>query len=93
MIYDIKRQISERTMRTLVDLVDAQVEALDRLAKQKDRSRASLVREAVDDYLGKHCLESEDEAFGLWSRTATEGLAYQEKARSEWSDRSSTPTS
>ena len=38
-------------MRTLVDLVESQVEALDRLAKQQERSRASLIRAAVDDYL------------------------------------------
>jgi predicted transcriptional regulator len=72
--------------------VDSQVEALDRLAKRQDRSRASLVREAVDDYLGRHCVESEDEAFGLWSKDAADGLAFQERARSEWYDRSSTPT-
>ena len=80
-------------MRTLVDLGDSRVKALDRLAKRQDRSRASLVREAVDDYLGRHCLESEDEAFGLWRENATDGLAFQEKARGEWYDRSSTPTS
>ena len=71
-------------MRTLVDLVDSQVEALDRLARRQDRSRASLIREAVDDYLGRHCLESEDEAFGLWGKDAVDGLAFQERARSEW---------
>jgi predicted transcriptional regulator len=71
-------------MRTLVDLVDSQVEALDRLAKRQDRSRASLIREAVDDYLGRHCLEGEDEAFGSWGKNAVDGLAFQERARSEW---------
>lgn len=78
-------------MRTLVDLVDSQIAALDRLAKRQDRSRASLLREAVDDYLGRHCPDDDDEAFGLWG--ARDGLAFQEQARSEWSDRSSTPTS
>jgi predicted transcriptional regulator len=71
-------------MRTLVDLADSQVEALDRLAKRQDRSRASLVREAVDDYLVRHRLDNEDEAFGLWSKNAIDGLAFQEQARSEW---------
>ena len=71
-------------MRTLVDLVDSQVEALDRLAKRQDRSRASLIREAVGDYLGRHCLESEAEAFGLWGKNAVDGLAFQERVRSEW---------
>ncbi len=71
-------------MRTLVDLIDSQVEALDQLAKRQDRSRASLVREAVDDYLDRHRLDDEDEAFGLWSKDATDGLAFQDQARSEW---------
>ena len=63
---------------------DSQVEALDRLAKRQDRSRASLLREAVDDYLGQHRLDDEDEAFGLWSKNARDGLAFQEQARREW---------
>lgn len=71
-------------MRALVDLVESQVVALDRLAKRQDRSRASLIREAVDDYLGRHGLEDEDEAFGSWGAGAVEGLAFQERARSEW---------
>ena len=71
-------------MRTLVDLKDAQARALDRLAKRQDRSRASLIREAVDDYLGRHCRESDDEAFGSWGKDAVDGLAFQERARREW---------
>ena len=71
-------------MRTIVDLVDSQIEALDRLARRQHRSRASLIREAVDSYLGRHCVDDHDEAFGLWSKDAVDGLAFQERARSEW---------
>jgi predicted transcriptional regulator len=71
-------------MRTLVDLAETQVEALDRLAKRRDRSRASLIREAVDDYLDRHCPVVENEAFGLWGKHAMDGLAFQERARGEW---------
>ena len=71
-------------MRTLVDLGEAQVAALDRLAKRRERSRAALLREAVDDYLGRNQPHDEDEAFGLWGRQAADGLAYQEQARGEW---------
>ncbi|MBP7240729.1 ribbon-helix-helix protein, CopG family [Amaricoccus sp.] len=70
-------------MRTLVDLVDTQVRALDRLAKRQERSRAAVIREAVDAYLDRHGLADGDEAFGLWGRDV-DGLAYQERARSEW---------
>ena len=71
-------------MRTLVDLVESQVAALDRLAKRQDRSRAALIREAVDDYLGRHSLAREDDAFGSWGKDAVDGLAFQERARGEW---------
>jgi metal-responsive CopG/Arc/MetJ family transcriptional regulator len=40
-------------MRTLVDLGDAQIQALDDLSKKEKRSRAALIRQAIDDYLGK----------------------------------------
>ena len=71
-------------MRTLVDLVDAQVEALDRLARKQERSRASIIREAVDEYLDRHRHANQDEAFGLWRDRAVDGLDYQENMRAEW---------
>jgi predicted transcriptional regulator len=71
-------------MRTLVDLVDSQVRALDRLAKRQDRSRASLIREALEDYLDRHSEDSEVEAFGSWGEGAVDGLEFQERVRREW---------
>jgi metal-responsive CopG/Arc/MetJ family transcriptional regulator len=71
-------------MRTLVDLGDAQLEALDQLSKQEKRSRAALIRQAIDDYLAKRRSKREGDAFGLWGKRKVDGLAYQEKVRSEW---------
>lgn len=71
-------------MRTLVDLEDAQVKRLDRIAKRRERSRASLIREAVEDYLGRHGSDGGDEAFGLWRGRGSDGLDFQEQARREW---------
>ncbi|HLZ01933.1 MAG TPA: ribbon-helix-helix protein, CopG family [Bradyrhizobium sp.] len=71
-------------MRTLVDLGDAQLQALDELSKKEQRSRAALIRQAIDDYLGKRRGEQESEAFGLWGKRKVDGLAYQKKVRSEW---------
>lgn len=71
-------------MRTLIDLVDTQVEALDLAAKQEKRSRASLIREAVDDYLAKRRATSADDAFGIWRDRNIDGLAYQRSLRDEW---------
>jgi predicted transcriptional regulator len=71
-------------MRTLVDLVDAQVEALDELAKRENCPRAVLIRQAIDDYLSRRRRNSDDDAFGLWGKRKVDGLAYQEKVRREW---------
>lgn len=71
-------------MRALVDMNDAQIEALDALAKRMRRSRAALIRAAIDDYLDRHHREQVEDGFGLWGKRKIDGLAYQEKARSEW---------
>lgn len=71
-------------MRTLVDLGETQVQALDKLSKKEKRSRAALIRQAVDDYLAKRRSTQENDAFGLWGKRKVDGLAYQKKARSEW---------
>lgn len=41
-------------MRTLVNIPDADIEALDRIAAEKQVSRASLIREAVGDLLDRN---------------------------------------
>ena len=71
-------------MWTLVDLGDAQLQALDELSRKEKRSRAALIRQAIDDYLAKQRDEKEGDAFGLWGKRKVDGLAYQEKARHEW---------
>jgi predicted transcriptional regulator len=71
-------------MRTLVDIGDAELKALDHLAKAGKVSRAALIRKAVSDYLDRNNREKEAEAFGLWEDEAIDGLVYQEKIRSEW---------
>lgn len=71
-------------MRALVDIDENQIRDLDRLAKRQKRSRAALIREAVADYLDKRSRRTVEDAFGLWGERRTDGLAYQEKVRSEW---------
>lgn len=71
-------------MRALVDMNDTQIEALDTLAKRVRQSRAALIRAAIDDYLERHHREQVEDGFGLWGKQKIDGLAYQEKARSEW---------
>lgn len=71
-------------MRTLVDIGDSQVQALDELAKTEKKSRASLIRQAIDDYLAKRQAKRREDAFGLWGKHKVDGLAYQKKVRGEW---------
>lgn len=71
-------------MRALVDMSDTQVEALDVLARRKRRSRASLIRAAIDDYLARHRHQQVGDGFGLWGERELDGLAYQEQVRGEW---------
>jgi len=68
-------------MKIFVDVGEAQVEALDALAKARKRSRASIVREAIDAYLGRRCDKVREEAFGLWGDHKVDGLDYQRKIR------------
>lgn len=64
--------------------METQVEALDWLAKRQERSRAALIRDAVDEYLGRHGHDEGDEAFGSWGKDAPDGRAYEEQVRREW---------
>jgi metal-responsive CopG/Arc/MetJ family transcriptional regulator len=69
-------------MRTLIDLDDTQIQALDELSKKEKRSRAALIRQAIDDFLKSRRDKQERDAFGLWGKRKVDGLAYQEKMRS-----------
>jgi len=71
-------------MRTLVDVGDSQLRELDELSKEEKRSRAALIREAIDDFLAKRRSQHEGDAFGLWGNRKVDGLAYQERLRGEW---------
>jgi predicted transcriptional regulator len=71
-------------MRTLVDIAESQVRALDELARAADQSRAALIRQAIDDFLRQRLRTSATDAFGLWGRGDEDGVAYQERIRREW---------
>lgn len=71
-------------MRALVDIEEHQIERLDEIARREKRSRAAVIREALREYLNARAARSTDDAFGLWGSRAGDGLAYQERVRSEW---------
>jgi metal-responsive CopG/Arc/MetJ family transcriptional regulator len=72
-----------KTMRTLVDVGDTQLQELDQLSKVEKRYRAALTREAIDDFLAKRRSKRQSDAFGLWGKRKVDGLVYQERVRSE----------
>lgn len=71
-------------MRTLIDLPDAQIQALAALCNRVRQPRAAVIREAVAEYIERHAVKPMETAFGLWGSEADDGLVYQEKARAEW---------
>jgi predicted transcriptional regulator len=74
-------------MRTLVDIPDDQIAELAKIAEAENVSRAALVRRAIADLLkARRANKSDaiDAALGLWSDREEDGLAYQERLRSEW---------
>ena len=71
-------------MRTLVTFDEDQIRALDTLARRLRISRAELIRRAVDRFLEDKTSGDDLPSFGLWDGGAGDGLAYQEKLRSEW---------
>ena len=71
-------------MRILVDATEAQVAALDSLAKREKRPRAAVIRAAIDEYLARNGRTAAlEDSFGIWP-DGPDGLEFQEKMRSEW---------
>ncbi len=71
-------------MRTIVDIPDQNIQALDTVCGRENISRAEAVRRAVADYLAKN-YSDEDAAFGIWKGHKADGLKYQAELRNEWS--------
>lgn len=71
-------------MRTIIDLPQEQIDALDRL-RGNERSRAAVIREAVALYLEQRTASfAELPAFGIWRDRRIDSLAYEDNLRSEW---------
>lgn len=70
--------------RTIIDIPKEQVEALDRLRARQGLPRATLVREAIAEYLTTHRVGLADEAFGLWKNRPVDALSHERKLREEW---------
>jgi metal-responsive CopG/Arc/MetJ family transcriptional regulator len=74
-------------MRTVIDVPDQLVESLDRVSGIEQCSRASLIREAITEFLRKKSGPSAEAAFGLWKQRKIDGLRYQKELRDDWESR------
>jgi hypothetical protein len=81
-------------MRTLIDVPDRQLKELEAICAAQKLSRAEAVRRAIAEFIKVNRI-SREAAFGLWKGQTIylsgekeplpeDGLAYQEKLRSEW---------
>ncbi|AOI68681.1 CopG family transcriptional regulator [Burkholderia ubonensis] len=70
--------------RILIDLPDAQVQALAAVVEAEQRPRAAVIRDAIDAYLAQRKRIAGADVFGLWKGKKVDGLAYQEALREEW---------
>ncbi len=73
-------------MRTIIDLPDETVHALDQLRRATGRSRAALVREAVERYLEDQSVDDRAAAFGAWRDLDVDGVDLQRRLRAEWGE-------
>ena len=72
------------SMRTIIDVPDVQLEALDAWCLLEGVSRAEAIRRAVDVLLERHRAAQARKAFGLWQGRKVDGLKYQQALRREW---------
>jgi hypothetical protein len=81
-------------MRALVDIPERQLDDLSAICAARNLSRAEAVRQALEAFIAQN-RPSREAAFGLWKDQTVylpgdsdplpdDGLAYQEKLRSEW---------
>jgi predicted transcriptional regulator len=72
--------------RILADLPDDDIKWLDQLAAEQGKSRASVLREAVESYRAEASTDWLEAGFGLWLRhgIAVDPAEYERKRRAEW---------
>ena len=81
-------------MRTLIDIPDQQLNDLASICATQRLARAEAVRRALNAFIAQN-LPTRETAFGAWNGQIAflpgereplpeDGLAYQEKLRSEW---------
>lgn len=80
----ISNEASKAMARILIDLSETQLQALAAKVHIERRSRAAIIRDAIDAYLARHAPGDGSAVFGLWRDRSIDGLQYQEAQRAEW---------
>ncbi|MCV3773824.1 MULTISPECIES: CopG family transcriptional regulator [Enterobacter] len=70
--------------RILIDLSDDVIQRLDNLKQLRNRPRAELLREAIEQYLDQQSSSVIRDALGLWGNQQEDGVEYERKLREEW---------
>ncbi len=68
-------------MRTLIDIPEQDLKALDQLSRDRGVSRDKIVRAAIGEYRAR---QSADAAFGVWSEASEDAVDYQRRLRRGW---------
>lgn len=71
-------------MRILVDIPKPDLELMDEVSRKLTISRAEFVRQAVTVSLTPYRHKMNHAAFGSWTGSTEDGLAYQKRMRAEW---------
>jgi len=75
------------SMRTIIDLPDVQLDALDAWCRRDRISRAEAIRRAVAATVGQQAAGGREAAYGIWRDRKIDGLAWQQRLRGEWDAR------
>ena len=73
-------------MRTIINLLDEQLQRLAEVCKSEGLSRAEAVRRAVADYIDSRRPpgRGRDAVFGMWRNRKVDALDYERRLRREW---------
>lgn len=76
-------------MRTIIEIPEEQLRALDAWRRLRGMTRAEAVRRAIAGLLrdADEVRTAVDSAFGLWRGRDLDGLAEQDRLRAEWDNR------
>ena len=70
--------------RTIIDIPNEQMAAIDQIRKVRKMPRAALVREALAEYIAGRMPAIGEEAFGIWRDQPVNSLVHERKLRKEW---------